>query len=295
MPKYLSGDGPPKKKPAPNIARAMAAATARPDALPARPQGPPTIPQAYVGDVAMPGTDSASVRIHKRVASDLGVPFEIRQVTDPNAPKVPIPSTLVRLPPEDVPEALKWQAPFLDTLTQLIGARPSRLRADMSFTNAVAGEFNPVGNTIYLSGNIAGMTPGSAGHTRWAAAHEFGHLLSHGDSRIMQAFVNAAPLPRRLNTREYDYSKPLSEAWTAGGRDTTRTPGIIRNYIAGEAFADMFADALARKSSGEPRFPEMWNSDQQWVHYPFSDQFRGRSRQMMVDSLVNSLAERLKP
>ena len=283
MPNYLSGDGPPKKKPKQSaIEAAMASTVQRPDpaAIPRSPK-PRTIPEFYLDkNKNLPPEEQLNVRT----------------LIDPDIPRSPFPFRAA-LNKNKVASELEWQYPFLDTLTQVVGNEPGYLLADAYPANYVTGSFLPAGRTITLGGNVIPSAVAQPEDVRWSAAHEYGHLLTHNDNRILQAFVNAAPLPKRLNVTEADSAMGFNKVWAfnPAGRqgnpavDTTRNTNINREYLAGEAFADMFADALSQ------RLPGMSQAAQRKAtHYPFTPQFGGRSRQVLMDSLVNSLTERLK-
>lgn len=283
MPKYLSGEDPPKKKSP--IEAALASAVQRPDALPRAPK-PRMIPEFYVNSDT---TQALEGRLSARAVPD---PDEIKG-------RFPFPTPLTE---SKVPGTLWWQHQFLDTLAQVVGDEPGKINGFAFPANYVTGVFRPKGRTISVGGNII---PGDAAmpeQLRWSLSHEFAHLLTHNDNRILQAFMSAAPLPKRVNEIPGD---DFNKAWTTGFEtvreygqpidirqivDTSRTPSVgPREFLSNEAFADMFADALAS------RFPNMEGGrTRKLAHYPFTDQFRGRSRQVMMDSLVNSLTERLK-
>jgi hypothetical protein len=188
------------------------------------------------------------------------------------------------------------QQGFIDTLVALAG-KPGSLHAEPYPASYVVGNFNPPGQRITLSGMVMdaglGASPTDIKNTRWAAAHEWGHLLTHNNEGILQAFMNAAPLPRRLLPG--DPNDPtltnFSEVWNLGFKngqqvqDTSRKSNWGRQYVAGEAFSDMFATTLAKF------LPGMSPPGEQ---YPMTPQFRGQSRQRMMDSLVATLLPRLK-
>lgn len=252
MPKSLANDPPAKKKPAPNIERAMASAAQRPDALAVRPRGP--APNEY---------------------QRKPLPFGVR------APEAH--STWTRLP-----NTLDWQQGFFDTLSTLAGV-PNEIIADPDY-GPVTASFHPRGQKISFGGNLGQFMGADPKDIRWSAAHEWGHLLDHNDDAILKAFEDAAPLPRQI-LPENDYRENAQTLYNQdyrGGPDSSRTSNAARRALIQESFADMFADALAK------RLPQMHGEERERSHYPWTKQFRSRSRRNMVDSLVNTLLPRLK-
>lgn len=273
----MNGNGKPPKDDHSRIYDQLRAGTVvRPDptALPRGPQ-PKTIPFFFTE----PGEQ---VPLEDRL--------HVRSLPDPSEPVRPLPFPL-HLDPERVEGVLGWQYPFLDTLTQTIRAEPGFIEGNPYPANYTTGHFMPKGRAITLSGNIIPSKVSQSEELRWTAAHEFGHLLTHNDSAILDAFVNAAPLPKRLKEERGDL---FNVVWQMGlhgkGSDTTRTPNWGREYYAGEAFSDMFADALAKRLPGMQE-----GAGRERMHYPFTPQFRSRNRQKMVDSLVDNLLGNLKP
>lgn len=262
MPKYLSGEDPPKKKSP--IEAALASAVQRPDALPRAPK-PRMLPEFYIDP-----TDKRQPPQER---------LRARSVPDPDEAVKSLPFRSPLAQGKVAPE-LQWMYPFLDSLTQVVGNEPGYIEA---YANPeapyITGEFMPKGRRITMGGNIYPKEAfGDEEWARWTAAHEYGHLLTHNDNSILQAFVDAAPLPKHLNVtpqddKDYNFNSQYR---------------LIPELTTNEAFSDMFADALAK------RFPGMSGQEDRAHHYPFTNQFRGRSRQVMMDSLVNSLTERLK-
>jgi len=279
MPNYLSGDDPPKKKPKQSvIAAAMASTVQRPDptAIPRGPR-PRTIPYFSVKKNER-GQDSIP----------LAEQLQVTSIPDPLEPIVPLPASLfgpVRLNTSKVPDELAWQAPFLDTLTQIVGHQPGSMAAKAEPSPGTWGEFSGLGRRIAIGGQILPpdyfkkklgvMLRAFPGEVRNTAAHEWGHLLVNQEDPILQAFIKAAPLPKKLRNDP-----------TLPNVDFNQWPSEL---VANEAFADMFAAALSK------RLPQMQpERGRPITEYPFTPQFGGRSRQVLMDSLVNSLTERLK-
>lgn len=266
----MAGPGPKKpKRKLPTIGDAMVAR----DALPRGPT-PRTIPYFYTKaneDVPM------GERLH------------VASIPDPMEPVHPLPfhtAGSVHLSPGRVPEELQWQAPFLDTLTQLVGHEPGIVLAQPNIGPHSYGEFMGLDRSITFGGNIRDPErdkyrpdwelTADPGEVRSTAAHEWGHLLTNQEDPILQAFINAAPTPKTLRNDP-----------TIPAVDFNKWPPDL---IATEAFADMFAGALRKQLPGmQPR------GGAARTEYPFSAQFGGRSRQRMVDSLVNVLLPRLQP
>lgn len=190
-----------------------------------------------------------------------------------------------------VPLEMSDQQGFIDTLVTLAG-KPGSLRAEAFPSAYTAGNFSPRGQRITLSGMVMdaglGASPQNIQDTRWTAAHEWGHLLAHNDDEILRAFTAAAPLPKRLLDAPPAFAELWNLAYKGGKRveDTTRTGGGMRDYVVGEAFADMFASALGKQ------IPEMSVPENR--RYGMTKQFEGASRRRMVDSLVTTLMSRLK-
>lgn len=273
----IAGPGPKKpKRKLPTIGDVMVAR----DQLP-RGSNPRTIPYFYTKaneDVPM------GERLH------------VASIPDPMEVVHPLPfhtAGSVHLSPGRVPEELQWQAPFLDTLTQLVGHEPGFIAAKPDIGPHSWGEFMGLDRSITLGGQIlpsdyfqkhqaTGVLGGTTlrvdpGEVRSSAAHEWGHLLTNQEDPILQAFINAAPTPKTLR----------NDPTLAGKVDFNKWPPDL---IASEAFADMFASALRKQLPGmEPQ------GGAARTEYPFTPQFGGRSRQRMVDSLVNVLLPRLQP
>lgn len=275
------GHGPRPKKPKPKLPTIRDVMVAR-DQLPRAPQ-PRTIPYFYT----KAGEDTP-----------LGERLHVASIPDPMEVVHPLPfhtAGSVHLSPGRVPEELQWQAPFLDTLTQIIGHEPGFIAAKPDMDPHSWGEFMGLDRSITLGGKIlppdyfkkrySSNDPSGLGsvtldvdpgEVRTSAAHEWGHLLTNQEDPILQAFINAAPTPKTLRN---DPTIPKV--------DFNQWPPDL---IATEAFADMFAGALRKQLPGmEPR------GGAARTEYPFTPQFGGRSRQRMVDSLVNVLLPRLQP
>src|SRR2546426_3903906 len=202
-----------------------------------------------------------------------------RDMPDPMEPVVPLPKELfgsIHLGPGKVPEELEWQAPFLDSLTQIVGHEPGTVMAEPSYSQGSWGEFSGINRRITIGGNVLPTKYTDPNELRTTAAHEWGHLLTEEEDPILRAFMKAAPLPKKYRNDP-----------SLGKTDFNQWPDEL---VASEAFADMFASTLAK------HLPEMKpERGQEAIEYPFTPQFRGRSRQRMVDSLVNKLVENLKP
>lgn len=262
----MIGQGPKPKKPKPKLPTISDVMIAR-DALP-RPSHPRTIPYFYVkkhGERG--GVDTIPLEQQLQVAS----------IPDPTEPIVPLPAALfgsVHLDRGKVPDALAWQAPFLDTLTQLVGHQPGSVAAEPSISAGTWGNFSRRGRRITLGGNIF-REDNRPNELRTSAAHEWAHLLTSQEDPILQAFMTAAPLPTKLRTEAALNNFDFNE-WP-------------KELAANEAFADMFAAALGQ------HLPQMQpERGRATIDYPFTAQFGGRSRQRMVDSLVNVLLPRLQ-
>src|SRR5882672_2978200 len=81
----------------------------------------------------------------------------VASIPDPMEPIVPLPKELfgpVHLGPGKVPEELEWQAPFLDTLTQIVGHEPGTVYAKPDYNAHTWGEFSGIGRSITLGGNV---------------------------------------------------------------------------------------------------------------------------------------------